>query len=363
MTPLLGPTSENPVRDSVAPLLDEPSQQLMTAHSTELRAVSSESLSLWARLKAYASIARPDHWGKNVFMLVGSLLACFYHQQTLGLDALLWVGLGLVATCIIASSNYVLNEILDAPTDAHHPVKRNRPIPSGLVYLPLAYAEWILLGAAGLALAYAVNRPFFAMGALLLVMGLIYNVRPIRAKDLPYVDVMTEAVNNPIRLMLGWFVISPVEMPPVSLLLSYWMLGAFFMASKRLAEYRALGSPTVAAAYRASFRHYTQQGLLVSMFFYANVFALFLGIFIIRYHLELILIVPLVAGFMSYYLAIALKPNSSAMAPERLYRERGLMVYLLIGLCVFLALMLVHIPALYDWFNVKPSGVPPLWRF
>jgi len=55
------------------------------------------------------------------------------------------LAVAVAATCLIASSNYVLNEILDAPRDRHHPLKRSRPVPSGLVSVPIAYAEWILL--------------------------------------------------------------------------------------------------------------------------------------------------------------------------------------------------------------------------
>jgi hypothetical protein len=99
------------------------------------------------------------------------------------------------------------------------------------------------------------------------------------------------------------------------------------------------------------------------MFFYTTCFALFLGVFIIRYHLELILIVPLVAGFVSYYLNVAFKPDSPAQSPERLYREKGLMVYLVLCVIAFGVLMFVQIPAFYDLFNVPPSPVPPLWRF
>ena len=60
---------------------------------------------------------------------------------------------------------------------------------------------------------------------------------------------------------------------------------------KRLAEYRFIGDPEVAAAYRRSFRHYDEPRLLISLFFYAIASALFSGVFIVRYQLELI--VPL----------------------------------------------------------------------
>ncbi len=319
--------------------------------------------SLFGRIKPYASIARPDHWFKNVFMALGVLLAYFYHPELFGQATLLQIAWGLATTCLVASSNYVLNEILDAQRDRNHPVKRYRPIPSGQVWLPAAYAEWLVLGVVGLLMAAALNALFFYSACFLLVMGLIYNVPPVRAKELPYLDVISESINNPIRLMLGWFAVTTAEFPPVSLLVGYWMIGAFFMAAKRLAEYRSIGDPARAAAYRNSFRHYDEEKLLISMFFYVTSFALFLGIFIIRYRLELILIFPLVAGFVCYYLRITLKPNSAAQNPERLYREAGLMLYLVLCVAVFFGLMFVEIPALYALFNVQPSPVSPLWKF
>lgn len=310
----------------------------------------------------YVAIARPDHWCKNAFMVLGVLLACFYHPDLVGWTSAGWVAWAVCVTCIAASSNYVINEILDAPTDIAHPVKRTRPIPSGHVSLSIAYMEWILLGALALGAASAINRPFFFATLCLLVMGLIYNVKPVRAKDWPYVDVLTESVNNPIRLLLGWFAVTASEIPPLSLLIAYWMLGAYFMAAKRFSEFRSIGDLEIAAAYRASFRYYTESRLLVSMFFYTTCFALFLGVFIIRYHLELILSIPLVSGFVCYYLAISLKSESAAQSPERLYRERGLMLYLAVCVLTFVGLMFVQIPLLYSLFNVEPSTVSPLWR-
>src|SRR5438270_4288919 len=127
-------------------------------------------------------------------------------------------------------------------------------------------------------------------------MGIAYNVPPLRTKEWPYVDVLSESVNNPIRLLLGWFALITGRFPPLSLTIAYWMIGAFFMAMKRLAEYRHIGDPRVAAAYRRSFAYYTEERLLVSLFFYSTTCALFAGIFIVRYHLELILFAPLGAG-------------------------------------------------------------------
>lgn len=314
-----------------------------------------------SRILPYVQIARPDHWFKNVFMLAGVVLAIFYFYD---LAAFSWLTLAiaLVSTCLVASSNYVINEILDAPTDLDHPVKRYRPIPAGRVKLPVAYMEWLLLAAAGLGTAAVVNPAFLGTASALWIMGLVYNIPPVRSKEHPYVDVLSESVNNPLRLMLGWFVVKPDAIPPLSLMISYWMVGAFFMASKRFAEYRSINDPRVAAAYRSSFRHYNDDRLLVSMFFYGSASALLLGVFIVRYKLELLLSVPMMAGFFAMYLHVTLKPNSPVQNPERLYRERGLMVYLVLCVVAFLGLMFMDIPALYDVFNVTPSQMKSLWK-
>ena len=98
----------------------------------------------------YVRIARPDHWFKNIFVVPGILLAYYFAPGLLTPDSLCGVLAGLACACLIASSNYVLNEILDAPTDAVHPVKRLRPVPSGRVNAAAAWALWLVLAAAGI---------------------------------------------------------------------------------------------------------------------------------------------------------------------------------------------------------------------
>ena len=312
-------------------------------------------------LKPYIQIARADHWVKNAFMLLGVLLACFYRPDVVRLASVWPLALAVVATCLVASSNYVLNELLDGPRDRSHPEKRNRPVPSGQVNMAVGYAEWLLLAAAGLSTAWVVGPMFLASAASLWVMGLAYNIPPVRLKEWPYLDVLSESVNNPIRLALGWFALVPDRFPPISLALSYWMVGAFFMALKRLAELRHIRDRAALAAYRHSFRHYTEERLLVSILFYASACALFGGIFIVRYRLELILFVPLLAGFLAFYFKIGMQPDSAAQHPEYIHRERGFMAYLAVCFVAFVLLMFTSMPWLYRWFNVEPASITPLW--
>jgi 4-hydroxybenzoate polyprenyltransferase len=206
-------------------------------------------------LWAYVQIARVDHWFKNTFMLLGVILAVFYEPRVAAWSSVVPFAVAVLATCLVASSNYVLNELLDGPNDRLHPEKRFRPVPSGRVRPAFAYIEWLLLAAIGLGLAWSLNVYFFGSALWLWVMGIAYNVPPVRTKEWPYLDVLSESINNPIRLLLGWFALVTSQFPPVSLAISYWMVGAFFMAMKRYAEYRHIGNPEVAAAYRRSFKY------------------------------------------------------------------------------------------------------------
>jgi len=312
-------------------------------------------------IRPYVQIARIDHWFKNAFMLLGVLVALFVEPSLFRWSSLPAIALAFLATCTTASSNYVINEVLDAGSDRKHPTKRFRPAAAEAVRRRYALAEWLLLGILGISLGWLVN-PYFALALLALwVMGVVYNVPPVRTKEVPYLDVLSESLNNPIRLVLGWFALIQDRFPPVSLIAAYWMVGAFFMAMKRFAEYREIGDATVAGRYRRSFKYYDADRLLISLFFYAIAGALFSGVFIVRYHVELILAIPFVAGFFAYYMKLGLQERSPVQNPERLYRERGFLLYAVLTLVVGSLLMFTSIPALYDMLNIELVKTPPLW--
>ena len=84
-------------------------------------------------LRAYAAAFRPDYWFKNVFTLLGIFGAITYFNMGLHLRFAPRLLLALLLSCFISSVGYVINEVLDASFDALHPVKKNRPIPSGKV--------------------------------------------------------------------------------------------------------------------------------------------------------------------------------------------------------------------------------------
>jgi decaprenyl-phosphate phosphoribosyltransferase len=299
----------------------------------------------------HLAIMRVDHWVKNVFVIPGTVGALtLVPGQPMSLEVWLQFLFGMVAICLVASSYYTLNEVLDAPSDRDHPVKRLRPVPSGQVNIPLAYLQWLGLGAIAITIGFRINWSFGTVIAALWIMGCLYNIRPIRTKDVPYLDVLSEALNNPLRLLAGWFAARPDSVPPLSLLVSYWFVGCYFMAIKRFAEFKEIADPQRAAAYRRSFAFYSERRLLTSIMFYGTAAMLFLGVFTVRYRLELILAYPFVALVMAIYLDIAFEPNSAAQAPEKLHRVPRLMISTAACALVIGALCFVDLPWIHHAF-------------
>ncbi|MEO6693947.1 MAG: UbiA family prenyltransferase [Ignavibacteria bacterium] len=303
------------------------------------------------KLLPYISIARPDHWFKNVFMLPGIFLAYLFSQLSFDASSLIIIVTGIFATCLIASANYTINELLDAPFDKEHPIKKFRPVPAGLIKPSLGYLQYALLAVVGLAISYTINIEFFLTNAFLLFMGLLYNVPPIRTKDIPYLDVISESVNNAIRLLLGWYLITNQLNPPLSIIIAYWMIGAFFMANKRLGEIRFISNNDVVKIYRKSLAYYTEEKLITSIIFYSSLFSFTSAIFLIRYKFELILTIPFLSLLIAEYIRIGFLPDSPVQYPEKLYKQTRLVLICSLFLITFFILLFVKIPLLTSLFD------------
>lgn len=300
-------------------------------------------------MKKYIKIMRIDHWIKQLFILPGFICALYLGKFPFKAEYLLLLVVGLFATSLIASANYVINEYLDREFDRFHPVKKKRALVSEDVNGVVIWILWFILGALGLLIGYKVlGMNFFMMEVFLLFMGIVYNVNPARTKDVFLLDVLSESLNNAIRLLLGWFILPINIVIPASMVLGYWMSGAFLMAIKRYAEYLMISDKTQASLYRKSFKYYTDKSLLTTAFFYAMTSIFFIGIFLIKYRIELVLFMPFLIGLYCYYFYMSFDKDSAVQKPEKLYKERGLMAYLVLLIMLFIILMNVNI----EWLNI-----------
>ena len=304
-------------------------------------------------LTKYIKILRPDHWVKQFFIVPGSIAALLLTKSKFDSEHSINIILGFIAVSLIASANYAINEYLDAEFDKYHPVKKFRSVVSGGVKGSIVWALWAALSLAGFAASSLLSINFLAVIIWLWLMGILYNVKPFRTKDIVYLDVLTESINNAIRLIAGWFIISESTLPPVSLIAGYWFGGAFLMAVKRFAEYRMINDSKLAGLYRRSFKYYSEKSLLISSFFYAMCSVFFTGVFLIKYRIELILFMPALTGLFCYYFYLSFENDSAVQKPEKLYHEKGLMLYCAGLTVLFIVLLIMHIPALKFFTNTE----------
>lgn len=296
----------------------------------------------------YLVLARLDHSTKHVLIVPGIILAFLLrgaHTSSLGVS----IALGFATAICVASANYVINEWLDRDYDKFHPTKSRRSAVQKDLRQSLVLLQWITLLAAGLGFALASSKLMFFTALVFAIQGIVYNVPPIRAKDKAYVDVISESVNNPLRLTIGWAMIDPNTLPPSSIILVYWAGGAFLMTAKRLSEYREIVAShgrELLAQYRASFAAYSETSLTVSCFVYALLSSFVLAIFLVKYRIEYLLIAPAVIALFAYYLALSMQPGSSAQKPEILFRDRGLVVLVVAITTLFMVATFVDFPAI-----------------
>jgi 4-hydroxybenzoate polyprenyltransferase len=301
--------------------------------------------------RQYLKMLRLDHMTKHVFILPGLVLAYVLRQPPL--DNIWWtVPLGFASAIAIASANYVINEWLDREFDAFHPDKSARPAVNTSMSAAVVYALYAAASLLGLVLAYAVGTAFFVVSLLFWLSGVVYNVRPLRSKDKVYLDVLSESINNPIRMMLGWAMIEHATIAPGSLLLAYWMGGAFLMGTKRLSEYREIAAgPGIAVLhrYRRSFQYYTQESLTISCFVYGMFSTFLMGVFLIKYRIEYVLAFPFMVMLFAHYLALSMRSGSVAQKPEKLFREKRLMGISAITVIALTLLSFIDVPAMHGF--------------
>jgi 4-hydroxybenzoate polyprenyltransferase len=267
-----------------------------------------------------------ERWPRSAAIFLGSAAYFYLYRDALSSFSPAGIFFRLVLsfflTWAVSTANYVVNEIVDAPFDIHHPVKRHRPLIQGEIKKGPFILVGAVLTAAGLILARVFfSWPFFISLLTLLLAGFIYNVRPVRTKDIPFLDAISESANNPIRFLIGWYAFAPVHIfPPVALLVAWWSFGNFLMTAKRLSEFRLLKDK--AADYRLSHKRYSRAALLAGMISSAAVFLLSFIYFAIHWRLRWFLYIsPLLLVYLCLFFRKTLDEREIMEEPESLLQN------------------------------------------
>ncbi|MGA9058507.1 MAG: decaprenyl-phosphate phosphoribosyltransferase [Terriglobia bacterium] len=189
---------------------------------------------------------RPQQWVKNGFVfaaLIFSRSITDWHRNAR-------VAAGALLFCIISSAVYLFNDILDAPEDRKHPLKRLRPLASGKLGVGTASIVAIILAILSLYGAWILDRTFFIIVVAYGVINVLYSWV---LKRVVLLDVFVISAGFVLRVISGGVIIH-VEISPW-LVVCATLLALFLALSKRRHELVALGND--AGDHRSILSHYS----------------------------------------------------------------------------------------------------------
>ena len=175
----------------------------------------------------FLRLLRPHHWIKNFFVFI----PIFFAKEIFSWDKLESTFLAFVVFCLLASSVYVINDIVDREQDALHPKKKTRPIASGQVKVPAAIVlAFVLIIGAAVFIWQLIPAVIYA-AVIYLGMNLAYS---FALKHYAIFDVLLISALYLVRVMAGGI----ASQTPVSswLVLCTLFVTLFLILGKRKAE-------------------------------------------------------------------------------------------------------------------------------
>lgn len=176
---------------------------------------------------------RPQQWVKNGFVFA----ALIFSRNLTDWQRSSRVALAALVFCLISSAAYLLNDLLDAPEDRRHPVKRLRPVASGRLGAGTAASVATLLALVALTGAWLLDRSFFLVVASYAAVNLLYSWV---LKHVVLLDVFVIGAGFVFRVVGGGLVIH-VQISSW-LIVCTTLLALFLALSKRRHELVLLGA-------------------------------------------------------------------------------------------------------------------------
>jgi len=219
-------------------------------------------------IKELAVSMRPRQWYKNLLIFIAIIFSLNLEDHDMWIDSVFAFGI----FCLLASSGYLINDVLDIQRDQSHPKKCNRPIASGRLKPLHVVIIAVALIAISLTGAYMITRDFFLISFTYICLSFSYS---LFLKHLPILDVLTISTGFMIRAAAGGFAIS-IE-PSNWLVICTFLLALYLSLGKRRQELVLLG--TEAPHCRKSLAYYSIQTLDLALYVITGILIITYGIY------------------------------------------------------------------------------------
>src|SRR3990167_9629760 len=123
------------------------------------------------KFSLYLRAFRVNQWIKNLVIFT----AIIFSGQLLNVDLFTQSIYAFLLFCILSSTSYVLNDIIDYQYDKKHPTKRFRPIASGRISIQEATFVVFILTVIALILSLFFSIKFFALALVFILLHFFYS--------------------------------------------------------------------------------------------------------------------------------------------------------------------------------------------
>lgn len=154
-------------------------------------------------IQAYAKLLRPRQWIKNIFVFFGLI----FSEGNIDIYQIIKSFIAFVLFCLISSSVYIYNDLIDIEADKVHPRKRFRPLAAGLISKRQAIMILVLIASFTLSFSFYFNFNFACIVMSYFLLNILYA---LKLKKIVIIDIMVIALGFVFRAISGFLVIENV---------------------------------------------------------------------------------------------------------------------------------------------------------
>jgi len=327
----------------------------------------------------FIRLMRPKQWFKSFYILIGAIPAILLMPQH-SLISTLILFVGILDMILIQGVMYTVNDIYDLKKDKKHPTKKFRPIASGKISVNQAKLFALFLFIFATIISVFIDYRLLIINVILIINNFFYSVKPIRLKSKPNLDFLFAALNFPLRVVVGWYLLEPynkarfninlvsskiilplediqtmlfnipqriynikitfstVTLTFISIFLFTYFLACFLLIAKRLGERISFGKK--AKFYRESQEFYSTNQLETYMKIFAFLSIIMFSVFLWSLKFIFLVVLPLFVIQLYTYYNMTHEKYNIAKEPEKLFAKKKSFIFISLVMLLIIYLLL-----------------------
>ena len=276
----------------------------------------------------FLELLRVKQYYKNLIIF----LSLIFLGKEITLEAIILTSIGFIALCLISSSNYIINDILDKDKDKLHPFKKKRPIANNYYSTIFAGIISILLAITSLSISILISEKFFILILTIFFLTLFYS---LKLKEEIFLDITLISTNFIIRAISGIIIINAR--------LSPWLILCTFFLSFLLAIGKRINEFNYSKDYKIVLKYYTNDLLNKLLIISTTLLILSYSLYsFLSIYPLLIYTIPIPTYIILRYLYL-IETNSNIPGElENFYKDKQLFISILIWLFITIIIIFLN---------------------